>query len=240
MIDLSLDMRRRAALQRTMDESRVFQDTLNTLVDGIRGGPSGRLDALFSYIRAGATAEDIANVVHCQWSNADDQDLDQAMISGGEMDEPPTDGIDRFKSLRDQTDPSITHEEMDHQETEVFSPASAISDSRTSRDGEGSSAVARLVAALKSSNLADGEELVRQFLSSRFDERTLSFPGSASSGVSSSDGALQHMLRPSMVERSHWHPALQARSESRRAEQQASVSNANSLRGVYVVDCMSL
>ncbi|EXJ77032.1 hypothetical protein A1O3_10189 [Capronia epimyces CBS 606.96] len=231
IIDLSLDMRRRAALQRTLDESRIFQDTLNVLLGAIRGGPSARLDALFEYIRSGASSDDIATAIHSQWNSIEDQDLDQVFTSGAdEMEEPLLDGsAAQLKALADSVNGNPTHEELETQKREAFRLGSVGSDSRRGRlkNRVGLFDMSRLVAALKTCTPADGEELLRQFLASRFDDKISSNPGSGSvsSGMSSSDGVVQQSPYPSMVERSQWHPALQARSESNRSQQQVHVGS---------------
>ena len=57
VIDLTLDMRRRTALQRTMEESRAFQRTLNGVVGILRTGNSADIQDLVMHIQRTADEE---------------------------------------------------------------------------------------------------------------------------------------------------------------------------------------
>ncbi|KAJ4527748.1 hypothetical protein HRR83_000502 [Exophiala dermatitidis] len=216
VIDLSLDMRRRAALQRTLDESKAHQDNLNTLLDGIRAGPSNRLDALVGYIRGGASNDEVADIIQKQWDPAGNQDLDHPMApQGNEMDYVHT------NEAEGQNRPAGDHLDNaapDAQVTPTASETSTSTDSGSRKRNEvaHSPDMSKLLAALKNSSIADGEDLIRQFMTSLpWDERGHSTStGSISSTISpSSDGGVQSNPQPTMAARSGWHPALQARTE---------------------------
>ena len=51
VVDLSLDMRRRSALQRTIEESRTFQDTLKGLTSVLPGGYGSDIQALVKLVQ---------------------------------------------------------------------------------------------------------------------------------------------------------------------------------------------
>ncbi|KAL2397956.1 hypothetical protein ABEF93_006552 [Exophiala dermatitidis] len=216
VIDLSLDMRRRAALQRTLDESKAYQDNLNTLLDGIRAGPSNRLDALVGYIRGGASNDEVADIIQRQWDPAGNQDLIHPMApQGNEMDYMHT------NEAEGQNRPAGDHLDNaapDAQVTPTASETSTSTDSGSRKRNEvaHSPSMSKLLAALKNSSIADGEDLIRQYMTSlHWDERGHSTStGSISSTISpSSDGGVQPTLQPTMAARSGWHPALQARTE---------------------------
>jgi hypothetical protein len=63
VIDLTLDMRRRAALQRTVDESKSYQDALNRLIECIRDGSSPQFESLLEYVRGGASNQDVIDAL---------------------------------------------------------------------------------------------------------------------------------------------------------------------------------
>lgn len=65
VIDLTLDMRRRTALQRTMEESRAFQDTLNGVVGILRTGDSVEIQHLVMHIQRTAGEPDALDTL---WS----------------------------------------------------------------------------------------------------------------------------------------------------------------------------
>ncbi|KAG9768302.1 hypothetical protein KCU88_g7244, partial [Aureobasidium melanogenum] len=228
-------MRRRAALQRTLDESKAYQDNLNTLLDGIRAGPSNRLDALVGYIRGGASNDEVADIIQRQWDPAGNQDLIHPMApQGNEMDYMHT------NEAEGQNRPAGDHLDNaapDAQVTPTASETSTSTDSGSRKRNEvaHSPSMSKLLAALKNSSIADGEDLIRQYMTSlHWDERGHSTStGSISSTISpSSDGGVQPTLQPTMAARSGWHPALQARTEPIEGEKlvQASVRQASSKR----------
>ncbi|KAL2434176.1 hypothetical protein ABEF95_014926 [Exophiala dermatitidis] len=214
-------MRRRAALQRTLDESKAYQDNLNTLLDGIRAGPSNRLDALVGYIRGGASNDEVADVIQHQWDPAGNQEVNYPMApQGNEMDYTRTNEAGgQTGPAGDHLDNAFTREAPDAQVTPTASETSTSTDSgsRKRKEVERSAEMSKLLAALKNSSIADGEDLIRQFMTSlHWDESGHSrSTGSISSTISPSpDGGGQPNPQPTMAARSGWHPALQARTES--------------------------
>ena len=73
VIGLSFDMRRRAALQRMIDESRSYQETLNRLMDSIREGPSPRLTSLYDIIKSSGSNQDSAAAIQHYLRDSDEQ-----------------------------------------------------------------------------------------------------------------------------------------------------------------------
>lgn len=57
-------MRRRIALQRTIEESRVFQDTLNGLISTLRGGNASEIEGLVRQIQQNLDDEDLVKILH--------------------------------------------------------------------------------------------------------------------------------------------------------------------------------
>ncbi|ETI20270.1 hypothetical protein G647_08304 [Cladophialophora carrionii CBS 160.54] len=145
IIDLSLDMRRKAAFQRTIDESRNYQDALNTLLDAIREGPSQRLEALFDYVRSGATNQEITVAVQHQLIHAGDEDGDETMSS-------QADGVD---SVLEDIKPGKSPADM----------SSFGSDSGRGRPAyPGPIPISTLLSSLKNCSESQGEAILRQFL----------------------------------------------------------------------------
>ncbi|OCT48154.1 hypothetical protein CLCR_03943 [Cladophialophora carrionii] len=145
VIDLSLDMRRKAAFQRTIDESRNYQDALNTLLDAIREGPSHRLEALFDYVRSGATNQEITVAVQHQLIHAGDEDGDETMSS-------QADGVD---SVLEDIKPGKSPADM----------SSFGSDSGRGRPADpGPIPISTLLSSLKNCSESQGEAILRQFL----------------------------------------------------------------------------
>lgn len=63
VIDLALDMRRRTALQRTIEESRVFQDTLNGIISILRSGDGSEIQDLITRIQHTTDDEDLSETL---------------------------------------------------------------------------------------------------------------------------------------------------------------------------------
>ena len=66
VIDLTLDMRRRTALQRTMEESRAFQDTLNGVIGILRSGDRTETQALIMHIQSAADEDDLLETLQTE------------------------------------------------------------------------------------------------------------------------------------------------------------------------------
>ncbi|EXJ54635.1 hypothetical protein A1O7_09976 [Cladophialophora yegresii CBS 114405] len=198
IIDLSLDMRRKAAFQRTIDESRNYQEALNTLLDAIREGPSPRLEALFDYVRSGATNQEITVAVQHQLSRPSDEDGDGTMLS-------QADGVD---SVLEDTKPGKSPADM----------SSFGSDAGRGRPAEpGLMPVSTLLFSLKNCSEAQGEALLRQFVAFKAGGKA-SLPSPLADGKSSGDATGPGTSPPSVAERATWHPVLHIRSQSSRAE----------------------
>jgi hypothetical protein len=63
IIDLTLDMRRRTALQRTLEESRAYQDTLTGLISVLRTGNSAEIQDLVTHIQQNPNEEDVVELL---------------------------------------------------------------------------------------------------------------------------------------------------------------------------------
>ncbi len=206
VIDLSLDMRRRAAFQRTIDESRNYQDALNALLDGIRDGPSPRLEGLFDYVRSGATNQDIAVAVQHHLSRTEDEDGDETMLS-------PADGID---PLLDDCKPIKSPAEMSSLE-------SLPSESgKVKMEDLGPIPISTLLFSLKNCSQPQGEALLQRFLTLKLGEKVILPPWSPE-GRSPWEGAGPGINPPSVAERAMWHPVLHVRSQSTRTDERPQV-----------------
>ncbi|KAI1612654.1 hypothetical protein EDD36DRAFT_452246 [Exophiala viscosa] len=206
VIDLSLDMRRRAALQRTIDESKSYQGSLDGLIEGIRYGPSHHLESLFQYIRSGASRDESMNAIQRFLKDSEDQGLDHTMLTQEDLAESPS----------TETQQALSPEDMDglhaHSGRHASSFRSGSSEPSKRRQVPDSPTVASLLSTLKTSSLSDGEELLRRFMTTETTEKYISPPWSASSSKSLFDRPSSFAEQPDMVERSTWHPALQMRS----------------------------
>ncbi|KAH0848834.1 hypothetical protein AYO21_08279 [Fonsecaea monophora] len=198
VIDLSLDMRRRAAFQRTLDESRTYQDALNSLLDGIREGPSPRLEAIFELIRSGASNQEITNNLYHYAHRNEDEDGDDIMSSHIEGSESL---VDARKSPADTS-----------------SLGSLTSESAKGKSPDASMSIASLLTSLKHASPLEGEAILRQFLALRSDERVGLSLGSLE-GKSSWEGMDSSISPPGVDERAAWHPVLHLRSQSARLEE---------------------
>lgn len=66
VIDLTLDMRRRTALQRTMEESRAFQDTLSGVIGILRTGDGAEIEGLIAHVQSTANEEDSLEILQTE------------------------------------------------------------------------------------------------------------------------------------------------------------------------------
>jgi hypothetical protein len=196
-------MRRKAAFQRTIDESKNYQDALNSLLDAIRDGPSQRLDALFDYVRSGATNQEITLALQHQLSRPGDEDGDEPMSS-------QADGTD---SALEDAKPGKSPADMSNFE-------SAASESgRGKTTDAGLMPISTLLFSLKNCSESQGEALLRRFLAFREGEKVkVSPPTRLADGKSPAEGAGPGVSLPSVAERAMWHPVLHIRSHSSRAE----------------------
>ncbi|KAK4936101.1 hypothetical protein LTR10_022945 [Elasticomyces elasticus] len=217
VIDLSLDMRRRAALQRTIDESKSYQESLDGLIESIRYGPSHHLESLFKYIRSGASRDEAMNAIQRFLKESEEQGLDHTMLTQEELAESPS----------NETQQAPSPEDMDglqgHSGRHASSIRSASSEPGKRRQVPTSPTVSSLLSTLKTSSLSDGEELLRRFMTSETPEKYISPPWSATSSKSPFERPTSFAEQPDMMERSKWHPALQMRSPTNWTEGQPQV-----------------
>lgn len=192
VIDLSLDMRRRAAFRRTVDESKSFQDALNALIDGIREGPSTRLEVLFEHIKSGATNQEVTMAIQQYLMPSEDDDGDESMLL-----QPDSGGSIETEDFKISTGLS-----------ETSSPDQALSDTSRGKAAElAAMPLSTLLSSLKSQPEAQGESLLRQFLASKHSEKVI-LPAWSPAGKSPWKGAGPGINPPSISERITWHPAL--------------------------------
>lgn len=212
VIDLTLDMRRRAALQRTIDDSKTHQDNLNGLIDTMRAGPSSRLDFLLDIIRMGATNAQITEVVQNHVESTGDQDFDHEMISQEQTVASPFDDADGIDPSPNQADGAPVRGQ---DENDLLGGASSIastaSGSGKARDTGDSVSVSALLVTLRECVFADGETLLRRLLASPRDPSATAPLWSADSVRVSLEGGVPTAAHQSAVEDSRWHPARHAR-----------------------------
>ncbi|KAK5220079.1 hypothetical protein LTR96_006259 [Exophiala xenobiotica] len=220
VIDLSLDMRRRAALQRTIDESRSYQETLNQLMDSIREGPSPRLNSLYDIIKSGGSNQDTAAAIQHYLRDSDEQGSEQSKLSNGDIIEsPPPDEAGEGMILDDDSGSasasSLKREEVDGQKMSPPSRGGSVPlQLQTAKQKHRSETpnFESLLSALKSCSISEGEELLRRFVASEIADKGSASPWSAASGRSLVEKGTPMIVQAGMAERSKWHPALQLRS----------------------------
>jgi hypothetical protein len=188
VIDLSLDMRRRAALQRTLDESKTFQDTLDGLIDCIREGPSTTLDSLFEAIRTGSSNHNVTDAIRQYLGSRYDGRL--------------------FSSQPTYTNSPRGHEVKQEEGVWSGSEYTFTAFDRASKNSERPAEIRSLVGQLKSLTVEDGEQLLRRYL----DKQGVS--GSSPYSGSPVEAPEQSTTWPTAAARSRWHPALHIQSNS--------------------------
>lgn len=219
VIDLSLDMRRRAALQRTIDESKTYQDTLNGLVECIRDGASQPLDQLFDYIRTGASLQAIGSAIQQMLQTLHDRDEGIAQFLEDDLGQSPDEGIiDNFvidTSIRSH--PHLTDGEIGTpgDEEEYQSPQSGTKGKEKEQEAT-SHGIGQFISTMgAATSNPEAEALLKHLLTVEGDLRavirkTLSnkqqlFPSSATEPSAFPSGYSE------LKERAKWHPALQLR-----------------------------
>ena len=226
VIDLSLDMRRRAALQRTMDESKTYQDALTGLIDSIRDGPSPRLDTLVKYIRSGATIQEISSAIHHLSKNAQSRNFDPALASQQDLEQSPTeDGADGMDSRRGQNDALHTLDNNEPTSQDIASSlGSTVSDPAMAKENDESDSIPALLTKLKKYSLIEGERLLHHFIAAKIRDEAISPPWSEQSNKSLRDSSAQGVNRFNESVRSRWHPALHLQTRGSWADEQPPVS----------------
>ncbi|KIW13954.1 hypothetical protein PV08_06735 [Exophiala spinifera] len=221
VIDLSLDMRRRAALQRTIDESKSYQDTLNRLMDAIREGPSPRLDNLHEIIRNSVNNQETTNTIQRYLRESDDQGSDHTLASqsdavGSFMDESIEVGPEAMNINGELTTPSpslaINHEKIMNGVLKVEPPQSMVPTLDRVKTRPGTPNIGSLLMALKTCSISEGEEMLRRLIASSPVETNASSPWSTTSVKNMLEQIPSKTISTGLAERSSWHPALQLRS----------------------------
>ncbi|KAK5310741.1 hypothetical protein LTR93_011956 [Exophiala xenobiotica] len=177
-------MRRRAALQRTTDESRSYQETLKGLIDGIRYGPSDHLDSLFQYIRSGAGRDEVMNAILRLLKDNKEQGLDRAMLTQEDLVESPSNEAQQCRAHSPE-DMEGLQRHSGHHPSSIRSASSKPGKRRQVPD---TPTISSLVSTLKTSSMADGEELLRRFMGSEMSEKYTSPPWSATLSESPFEG----------------------------------------------------
>ncbi|KIW51172.1 hypothetical protein, variant 1 [Exophiala xenobiotica] len=233
VIGLSFDMRRRAALQRMIDESRSYQETLNRLMDSIREGPSPRLTSLYDIIKSSGSNQDSAAAIQHYLRDSDEQSSDHTMISNGDIVESPLpDGAGKVMSRDGDLDSpsasggaSLKGDEIDSQK--IMEPPSRVGSvplqlAKAKQRSETPN-IEWLLMALKSCSISDGEEMLRRFVASEMADKGSSSPCSTASGRSLFEKFQPIKVQDRMAERSKWHPALQLRSPTVFVEEKSQI-----------------
>jgi len=209
VIDLTLDMRRRAALQRTVDESKSFQDTLNKLIDCIRDEASPRFETLVEYVRGGASNQDVIDAVQHPHGVLEDNSDNTSSLHDGihESQSPPNGPVDDSSGPQTQISGENFSNGKERHMTEQISIGIL-----PSQESEPIADISALLSKLKILPTSDGERLLHELLA------TNSGRTQYDAGYTAAQHALDNFSRsavaPSSTERSLWHPALQVRSES--------------------------
>jgi hypothetical protein len=74
VVDLTLDMRRRTALQRTVEESKAFQATLNGIISVLREGDGSLIHGLVSHIQQNDDKEDLIETLQTRFRETRERD----------------------------------------------------------------------------------------------------------------------------------------------------------------------
>lgn len=226
VIDLSLDMRRRAALQRTVDESKSYQDALNRLIECIRDGNSPHSEQLLDYVRSGASNEDVIDAVqHSPGALEDHADNASLLhISNPELRSPSDGPVDDQSALQRPSDETLVASSEDKDMVDVDSASTERDNSSPSelhKEKESAGEISSLLAQLKHLPTTDGELLLRQILNQYSSPRQ--FNAGYTAAQHSLDGFSRDAVVPTSAERAMWHPALHVRSQPPGSEEQRQV-----------------
>jgi len=223
VIDLTLDMRRRAALQRTVDESKSYQDALGKLIECIRDGSSPRFETLLEYVRGGATNQDVIDAVQQSNGSLDDDSDNASILHNGlqESQSPPSEPVDHPSVFQSQTNGSLPDGEDKHMNDQVLTDGESSSQFGRSKERDPIGDISSLLSRLRMLPTSDSELLLRRILASQ--GGTHQYAAGYAAGQHSLDGFGRNAVAPSNAERSMWHPALHVRSESTWTEEQRQV-----------------
>jgi hypothetical protein len=194
-------MRRRAAFQRTLDESRTYQDALTNLLDRIRDGPPGSLDSLTDFIHRGGTNQEAMNAIQELLGPKLDDDDDDLISSQSDGVGPSTDG-------RPSNQPSRAMS---------FGDYSAAHHGKSKERGMGFMPVSQLLASLKTCSASQGEAMLRNFMSQRLDEG-FALPPWTPAQANQWDGSGSGDSAPTAAERASWHPVLHLKETSNQSQ----------------------
>ena len=215
MIDPTLDMRRRVALQRTVDESKSFQDALNKLIDYIRDESSFRFTTLVEYVRGGASNQDIIDAVQHS-HGALEEDSDNTSILHNDVRQsqsPPSKPVNVLSGLQSQITGDTSDDDKEkHISKQMFTKSKGASWLGRSQELESVGDVSALLSNLKTLPTSDGRQLLHQLLASGGGKAQ--YEAGYAAAQHSLDDISQRAVAPSSAERSMWHPALYLRSES--------------------------
>lgn len=224
VIDLTLDMRRRAALQRTVDESKSFQDTLNKLIDCIRDESSPRFEILVEYVRGGASNQDVIDAVQHSYGTLEDDSDNISILHNGiqESQSPPSKLADDPSGLQHQITGDIVSSDKEKRMSEqIFTGSGNSSWFARSQELESVGDISALLSKLKILPTSDGERLLCQVLASN--DGRVQYNAGYTAAQHALDGFSRSAVAPSSAERSMWHPALHLHSESAWSQEQRQV-----------------
>jgi hypothetical protein len=227
VIDLTLDMRRRTALHRTVDESKSYQDALSKLIEWIRDGSSPRFETLLEYARGGASNQDIIDAVQHPHGTLED-DSDNTSILHNSVQEshsPPSELIDVPSIFQGQTNGSFFDGEDKHMSDQALTDGESSSIFGRSKEKELVGDISSLLSRLRILPTSDGELLLHRILGSQdsANQYSAGYAAGYAAGQNSLDALSRNAVAPSNAERSKWHPALHVRSESSWTEEQRQV-----------------
>jgi hypothetical protein len=222
VIDLTMDMRRRTALQRTLEESKAFQDTLAGTIDILRTGSETDIQNLISHVQHISDDEELIGMLHATFQNKAEaaspsikEELEETANFGSEAEES-----DNFNTVPSSTcGPSRKRSSSMQEVNFPRSSASPIPFDHMGKDKAGSLASQYLPLISKLRTVSDLEALriLHDFRTAPIDGKgvpTLILIDSRPTrpGLNTQISGYSH--RPSNVEtafpdRTGWHPSLQ-------------------------------
>lgn len=216
MIDLTLDMRRRTAFQRKVDEFKSYQDALDTLIECIRDRSSSQFESLLEYIRGGASNPDVIHGLQ-NWPTTLEDDSENSsplQYQFKESQSPP--------DLQTQSSAHVpTIDEDKHISGVDFAHVEVSSPSALSKEKESAHDISSLVSKLKLLPTAEGEHLLGHILAEYSSGKQYEVGYAAAQHYH--DDFYRDAAIPSYAERSMWHPALQLRSQPTKSEEDRQV-----------------
>jgi len=216
VIDLTLDMRRHAVLQRTVDESKLYQDALNRLIECIRDGSSPRFKNLLEYVRGGASNQDVIDAL---------QNSPTTLEDDSENHSPLQYHIKESQSPRNLQTQSSAHlpalDKVKHKSGTDFANGEVSLPSDLGKEKQPALNISYLVSQLKLLPRAKGERLLGQILAEYSSGKQNEVGYAAAQRLH--DDFNRDAAIPFFAERSTWHPALQLRSQRIESEEERQV-----------------